>query len=236
MITHLTKSLPNQWEEAPTAIDIRNPLDGLMYWAGIRGIYDRLAGSESKNSYHLGVEEVLTHLPFLNREKLLGARVFFDARFNDARSALIYALTGLREGVDYKTYHEVTDLIVEDGRVVGFHCVDVLNPEGDPEEVRASVVVNATGSGVDVIRWMADPDAESLVEPSSGTHIMISGDYTPGGVGLVTKTSDNRVLYMHPYNNYTRVGTTDHGIETTLEEDVPEIVGYLNEGGRTGKA
>jgi glycerol-3-phosphate dehydrogenase len=51
---------------------------------------------------------------------------------------------------------------------------------GAEAEVRARVVVNATGAWVDGVRKMAEPDAAPMIAPSQGVHIVLDRSFLPG--------------------------------------------------------
>lgn len=76
-------------------------------------------------------------------------------------------------------------------------------------DVRAKVVVNATGPFVDAIMDMHEkirfPDRtlphQNVVVPAKGVHLLLRGDFCPNSAGIVTTTSDGRVMFMLPWQN-----------------------------------
>jgi len=64
---------------------------------------------------------------------------------------------------------------------------------GQEWQIKAKVVVNATGVFADNIRKMADPDAVELIQPASGVHVMFPAHFSPAKMGLIVpKTRDGR--------------------------------------------
>ena len=71
---------------------------------------------------------------------------------------------------------------------------------GDEWDVRAKVVVNATGPFTDTIRQMDNPYVPTIVQPSAGIHITLPGYYSPRSMGLLDPaTSDGRVIFFLPW-------------------------------------
>ena len=59
--------------------------------------------------------------------------------------------------------------------VCGARVRDMMT--GDEWDVHAKSVINATGPFTDHIRKMADPNAASICQASSGVHIVLPGYY-----------------------------------------------------------
>ncbi|MGH9070290.1 MAG: FAD-dependent oxidoreductase, partial [Acidimicrobiales bacterium] len=117
--------------------------------------YD-LAGGRRIGQRHrtVGETEVQAHLGFLRTERLMGGLVYWDARTDDARLTLAVARTAAELGAVVANYVTVTSLLGDPrGQVTGVR----LAVEGcaTPIEVRASVVVNATGVWADHIEALA---------------------------------------------------------------------------------
>ena len=71
---------------------------------------------------------------------------------------------------------------------------------GEEWDVRAKVVVNATGPFTDSIRQMDDAEVKTIVQPSAGIHVMFPGYYSPKSMGLLDPaTSDGRVIFFLPW-------------------------------------
>ncbi|KFO22410.1 Glycerol-3-phosphate dehydrogenase, mitochondrial [Fukomys damarensis] len=212
------------------------------YWVGIK-LYDLVAGSNClKSSYVLSKSRALEHFPMLQKDRLVGAIVYYDGQHNDARMNLAIALTAARYGAATANYMEVVSLLKktdpETGRerVSGARCKDVLT--GQEFDVRAKCVINATGPFTDAVRKMDDKSATAICQPSAGVHIVMPGYYSPESMGLLDPaTSDGRVIFFLPWQKMTIAGTTDSPTDIThhpipSEEDINfilnEVRNYLS--------
>uniref|UniRef100_A0A4W2I2D4 Glycerol-3-phosphate dehydrogenase n=1 Tax=Bos indicus x Bos taurus TaxID=30522 RepID=A0A4W2I2D4_BOBOX len=212
------------------------------YWVGIK-LYDLVAGSNClKSSYVLSKSRALEHFPMLQKDKLVGAIVYYDGQHNDARMNLAIALTAARYGAATANYMEVMSLLKKTDpqtgkeRVSGARCKDVLT--GEEFDVRAKCVINATGPFTDTVRKMDDKDTTAICQPSAGVHIVMPGYYSPESMGLLDPaTSDGRVIFFLPWQKMTIAGTTDTPTDVThhpipSEEDINfilnEVRNYLS--------
>ena len=91
------------------------------------------------------------------------------------------ALTAAKEGANVSNHVEVVSLLKEaseDGsksKVRGARVRDTLT--GKEWDIRAKVVVNATGPFTDTIRQMDDPKQPKICQPSAGIHISLPNYY-----------------------------------------------------------
>jgi glycerol-3-phosphate dehydrogenase len=127
------------------------------------------------------------------------------------------ARTAVDLGGTVLNYARVGGLTREGGFVRGARVEDLES--GREIEVRARVVVNATGAFSDAIRRMDDPEAPGIIAPSQGVHIVLDRSFLPGDSAImVPRTEDGRVLFAIPWHDRTLVGTTDTAIaEPSLE-------------------
>ncbi|XP_006125720.1 glycerol-3-phosphate dehydrogenase, mitochondrial [Pelodiscus sinensis] len=212
------------------------------YWVGIK-LYDLVAGSQClKSSYVLSKSRALELFPMLQKDRLVGAIVYYDGQHNDARMNLAIALTAARYGAATANYTEVVHLLKKTDpksgkeRVCGARCRDVLT--GQEFDVKAKCVINATGPFTDSIRKMDDQEVSNICQPSAGVHIVMPGYYSPDNMGLLDPaTSDGRVIFFLPWEKMTIAGTTDTPTEVThhpipTEEDInfilTEVRNYLS--------
>lgn len=218
---HLVRDLPfvvpnYDWWEAP------------YYGAGLK-LYDLLAGRMGlQPSHHLSREETLDQIPTLEPEGLRGGVVYQDAQFDDARLAITLALTLADLGGVAVNYVSAVGLIKEGELVRGARVRD--EETGTEAEVRARVVVNATGIFADGLRRMDDPASPPLLAPSQGVHLVLDRRFQPGESAiLVPHTDDGRVLFAVPWHGRVVVGTTDTPVaEPSLEpRPLPEEVEFL---------
>jgi glycerol-3-phosphate dehydrogenase len=209
--------VPNyDWWEAP------------YYGAGLK-LYDLLAGRLGlQASHHLSREETLEQIPTLEPAGLRGGVVYQDAQFDDARLAITLALTLADLGGVAVNYVAAVGLIKEGELVRGVRLRDAET--GNEAEVRARVVINATGIFADDLRRMDDPASPPLLAPSQGVHLVLDRRFQPGGSAiLVPHTDDGRVLFAVPWHDRVVVGTTDTPVaEPSLEpRPLPEEIEFL---------
>ncbi|RFP65328.1 glycerol-3-phosphate dehydrogenase/oxidase [Hymenobacter lapidiphilus] len=182
---------------------------GPFYTIGLK-LYDWLAGRRSfGDSRHLSRTETLRRLGNLSRAGLRGGVLYHDGQFDDARLAVNLAQTILETGGTALNHCAVTDLRKDTaGRLNGVQATD--QETGRAYELRAKVVVNATGVFVDEVLHLDEPTARPLVQPSQGVHLVVSADFLPGPDALmIPKTDDGRVLFAVPWQGRVLLGTTD---------------------------
>ncbi|MFT4553775.1 MAG: glycerol-3-phosphate dehydrogenase [Chlamydiales bacterium] len=198
---HLTRPIP-------IATPLYKILELPYFFTGLK-LYDWLSGGTSLGpSSFLGRDEVIEKFDFLKQEGLKGAVQYFDGQFDDARMNVAIILTAAIEGAAVANYVEAVGFVKDEDKISGMEVRDVLT--GESWVTRAKVVVNATGPFADNILRMDDPEAESLVEGSSGTHIFLDKRFSSSEAGiLIPKTSDGRILFLLPWEGGTLAGTTD---------------------------
>ena len=184
--------------------------------------YDLLATGHSLGRHQwLEPEEVLEREPAVAQEGLRGAFLFYDAQMNDARLCLENILSARQHGAQVRNYTPVHDLVVEDGRVCGVRF-------GDGQELRARVVVNASGPWVQQLashQQLAEPVKPRL---SRGSHV-ITRPLTRGHALLLSSARDGRVFFVMPFKGRTLIGTTEVEHDGSLDQisATPEEVQYL---------
>jgi glycerol-3-phosphate dehydrogenase len=192
--------------------------EGPFYGIGLK-LYDLLAGKLNlEKSRSLNPAETIACIPNLEAEGLDGGTEYHDGQFDDSRMCVTLMRTAADLGAVIVNYAEVTELLRDEvGHVcgVGFHDVE----SGVDVEVRGHVVVNATGVFSNSVRRMDDPEAESVVEPSRGVHLVLDQSFLSGDTAImVPHTDDGRVLFVIPWHERCLVGTTDeHAPEPVLE-------------------
>lgn len=200
-----------------------------VYGAGLK-LYDLLAGRLNlRPSRLLGRRATLAHVPTLKTAGLRGGVLYFDGQFDDSRLAVTLLRTfEQHEGVALNAA-PVTGLIKTAGRVAGVTFRD--GETGAVYQARGRVVINATGIFADSLRRMDAPDADAMLTPSQGVHVVVAKRFLPGECGLmVPRTSDGRVLFCVPWHGRTLIGTTDTPVPEialeprALEEEIDFIL------------
>ncbi len=203
--------VPNyDWWEAP------------FYGIGMK-VYDILAGRYGFGpSKILSKEQTLDHIPTLKTDGLRGGVQYFDGQFDDSRLLISLARTAARQGAALLNYARVDRLVRGTaGYVEGVVAIDVES--GAELDLRAKVVINATGPFTDTIRRMADPDAPPMIAPSQGVHLVLERSFLPGDSAImVPHTRDGRVMFAIPWHGHALVGTTDTALDSVSLEPIPQ--------------
>ncbi len=183
------------------------------YLVGLK-LYDWLAGRFSfGTSKYFSKSETLRLMPGIKDKGLKGSIRYFDGRFDDARLAINIAQTAKEQGATLINYMKVTSLIKDADQIKGVVATDTITNE--TFELKAKVVINATGVFVDEILQMNDSKARKTVRPSQGVHIVLKKEFLNSDSALmIPQTSDGRVLFAVQWHNHLLVGTTD----TPLDE------------------
>jgi glycerol-3-phosphate dehydrogenase len=199
---HLVRDLPfvvpnYVWWEAP------------FYGLGLK-VYDMLAGQYGfGRSRLLSRQEVLERIPTLNPEGLRGGVSYHDGQFDDARLLINLAQTAAEHGACLLNYASVKNLVKDkDGVAAGLGFRD--EETGQDHTLSARCVISATGPFSDQVRRLDDSEAEPMVAPSQGVHIVLEKSFLPGETAImVPHTPDGRVMFAIPWHQHTLVGTTD---------------------------
>ncbi len=201
--------VPNyEWWESP------------FYGVGLR-VYDMLAGKYGfGRSRSLSRAETVERIPNIETDGLRGGTVYYDGQFDDARLAVHLTITAAEQGAVIANYAPAVRLL-RNGE--GLVCGAVARDEetGEEIEIRARVVINATGPFSDEIRRMDDPEARAIIAPSQGVHVVLDRSFLAGDAAImVPRTSDGRVMFAIPWHDRVLVGTTDTPIERVDAEPV----------------
>jgi glycerol-3-phosphate dehydrogenase len=171
-------------------------------------------------------DKVKDREPNLTDQGLNGGGVYHDALTNDARLVLAVVRAAADAGAIPANYAEVTGLLREEGRVCGGAIRDRMTQE--TFELRAAVVVNATGVWLDRLRSL--PTASSTLRPTKGIHIFLPRKKVGNREAVVLNArGDGRMLFVLPWGHLTLVGTTDTDFHGDLDDVVAdaEDVAYL---------
>lgn len=182
-------------------------------------LYDLLALFRNVARHErLSARAVLAREPALRAESLLGGARYWDARTDDARLTLATVRSAERAGAVVLNHARVDALSRADDRVTGAKVIDTI--DGASVDVRAKVVVNATGPWSDRVERLADAAAQHHVRGSKGVHINVARERL-GNASALTLLSprDGRVMFVLPADDFAIVGTTD-----TFESVLPEEV------------
>ncbi len=178
-------------------------------------IYDFLSDDKSefknyKKNKSYSAEEVYDLEPEFNREGLQGGVVYYDTNIDDARLTIEILKEAIIRGADSLNYCMVIEYIKNNGKIVGIKCKDLEN--NSDIEIRASLVVNATGIWTDdLLENYPENIPEPLIRPTKGVHLLCKREDVGNNMasGLYSEI-DNRFFFVIPRNKkYTLIGTTD---------------------------
>lgn len=194
-------------------------------------LYDGLALFRNVGRHRsLSPKEALSASPALSHQGLRWAGLYFDARTDDARLTLESARSAAAWGADVASYVRVTGFLSTGGRVAGVTAEDLLT--GESLEVRARVVVNATGPWTDAVRQKARSGSPGIMRITKGVHIILREGLVPlEQAVLMFSPGDRRVVFAIPWHGRILFGTTDTDFEGDLEalRTSPEETDYLLE-------
>ena len=192
-------------------------------------VYDTLALRWQHQ--HKSVPQVGALCPGVSQEKLVGGFRFFDAQTDDARMVLRVLQEAVRAGGTALNYARVEGLLRDRaGHVIGAQVQDMLG--GRTAEVRAGLVINATGAWADELR--AHVGQRPRLRQLRGSHLIFPREKLPvEQVISFIHPADHRPVFAFPWEGVTLVGTTDVDHREVMQTD-PRIslqeVDYLMAG------
>jgi len=174
-------------------------------------MYD-LAGGARIGHRHRKVSrsEVKELAPGLSPDLMASGFIYWDAWADDARLTLLVARTAVEVyGAVAANHSHVQALLTdESGRARGATLYAGL-------DVRASVVINATGVWADELR----PGPDETLRPAKGIHITLPGELLELKRAVVLPVpGDRRSVFAIPWEGRVYVGTTDADYEGDLDE------------------
>ncbi|KAJ4720731.1 Glycerol-3-phosphate dehydrogenase [Melia azedarach] len=217
----LIENAPHLCHALPCMTPCFDWFEVVYYWMGLK-MYDLVAGRRLLHlSRYYSAQESAELFPTLARKgkdrSLRGTVVYYDGQMNDSRLNVGVACTAALAGAAVLNHAEVVSFIKDKAseRIIGAQIRNNLT--GNEFDAYAKVIVNAAGPFCDSVRKMADKNAQPMICPSSGVHIVLPDYYSPEGMGLIVpKTKDGRVVFMLPWLGRTVAGTTDSNTTITL--------------------
>ncbi len=152
-------------------------------------------------------QEVLKLEPNIN-PKVLMAFLIPDGTFDPLRLALAFAGTAKHNGAKFRTYHEVQGLLLDgQGNVTGIKVLD--RAANKIEEMRADVVVNATGAWAGEITGLAGLNVP--VKPTPGIMVAYDQRFVQRALNRLNTPGDGDIIL--PQRRMVVVGTTSFDAE-----------------------
>ena len=178
-------------------------------------------------------KQTLNLLPDLSDKKLKGSVLYYDGQFDDSRLAINLAQTAETLGAVVLNYFTVNGFIKNNGKISGVQATDELNHR--KYELKAKVIINATGVFSDSVLQLAENHQEETIAPSQGIHLVVEKFFFKGDAALmIPKTDDGRVLFVIPWHNKLLLGTTDTPVSVIateprpLKEEIDFILNHFN--------
>ncbi len=208
--------------------------NNFFYAFGLK-VYDILAGKLSfGKSTRINKKETTSRLKTIKKEHLKGGVVYHDGQFDDSRLAVNIAQTCIEYGAVILNHFKVKQLLKNnDGVVNGVVAND--SETNMSYNLKAKVIINATGIFTDEILQMDNVGAKNIVRPSQGIHLVLDKSFLLGNDAImIPKTDDGRVLFLVPWHDRVIVGTTDtllnsYSLEPkALDEEVNFIISTVN--------
>ncbi|MEW6365444.1 MAG: glycerol-3-phosphate dehydrogenase/oxidase [Acidobacteriota bacterium] len=188
-------------------------------------VYDLLALNWSHQ--HYGAEDFQMLAPRLDQEGLQGGFRYGDAQTDDARLVLRVIREAVADGGVAQNHVAAEELLRENGNVTGARLRDRIT--GRVQDVRATVVMNATGAWADQLRGQIGADAR--IRPLRGSHLIFPAWRLRVAQALtLLHPLDRRPVFVLPWEGVTMVGTTDVDHTEPLDREPsvsPEEVAYL---------
>lgn len=185
----------------------------------------------------LSHQAVLARCPWLNPEGLLGGVYYGDARVDDSRLVLRLLREAVQAGATALSYARVVGLLhTANGQVWGAVVRDEADPQGRTVEVRARVVINATGPWTDDLR--REVGGLPRLRRTRGSHLIFPRAKFPLTEAVtLLHPRDRRAMFAIPWEGVTLLGTTDLDHPPEWEDREPsataEEIDYLLEALRT---
>ena len=216
----LLENAPHLVKKQPFIIPCYSWFAKLKFLVGLK-MYDWLAGKYSfGRSRLLGKDQLMQDMPMMKSEGLRGGIEYWDGQFDDARLAVNIAQTCAEKGGTLLNYFKVTGLLKDNnGKVNGVKAFDIENKK--EYQLKAKVIINATGVFVDDILQMDNASKKPMVRPSQGVHVVLDQSFLKSYKAMmIPETADGRVLFAVPWHNYVLLGTTDTPLEKQSLEPV----------------
>jgi glycerol-3-phosphate dehydrogenase len=149
----LRQNAPHLVHDLPFVVPIYDWWEG-RFMARAQGLRSSRRRHGFGRSHLLSRDETLARIPTIEHEGLRGGIVYHDGQFDDARLVIELAKTAAREGATVVNYMRAESFVTRAEAIEGVVARDVET--GVARELRARVVINATGAYCDDVRRLED--------------------------------------------------------------------------------
>ena len=193
-------------------------------------LYDLLFFRKSLPSHRrLTRRETLDFEPGLEPKGLLGSYLYHDCQVPFAeRLCLENALSAAEHGATILNHAKVTGFLRDGNSVSGVVVQDQLS--GEMYQMKARIVVSATGHWVDSVREMLGKGSSPMIRRTKGIHLL-TPKFSHNAVVLFA-LADGRLFFVIPWQNYSLIGTTDTdytGDLDAIEAEANDVAYLLKE-------
>jgi len=218
---YMLKAMPNLVEPLPFTLPNYREYNfpSWLLHAGLI-IYDLMG--KKWDHQRLNADMVLAEFPDLKEKGLIKGFRYKDAVLDDARLVLRVIQEGVREGGTAINYTKAERLLrTTDGNIHGVQISDQSQENGKTAEVKARVVINATGPWTDSLR--SELEAPERMRKLRGSHLIFDRQRFPASEALTLfHPDDGRAMFIIPWEGITMVGTTDIDHDPQLEKKYDE--------------
>lgn len=186
--------------------------------------YDLTGGARLGRLHRrLSPADTLASAPFLDPAKVAGGFRYWDCRADDARLTLALARTAaIDHGATVANRLPVVGLDTAAGHdasgATGTRAITV-DDGGRRFDIRARVVVNATGVWADDVRRLDEPAAATTLRPAKGTHVCVPWSRVRNDAAVVLPVrGDRRSVFVVPWGDRAFIGTTDTDYHGPLDD------------------
>src|SRR6202162_3985184 len=175
----LLRNAPHIVHDLPFVVPNYSWWEAPFYGIGTK-VYDLLAGKYNfGKSRVLSLAETLERLPTIQQDGLRGGVLYHDGQFDDTRLLIHLLATAVDHGATVVNYAEAVEFLRGDDGFLSGVVID--DRESNARyTTHAKVVVNATGIFTDETRRLAQSDAEPMVTPSQGIHLVLDRSFLKG--------------------------------------------------------
>jgi glycerol-3-phosphate dehydrogenase len=182
----------------------------LFYRAKLRAgmlLYDALSFDKSlPNHRFLSADETLRAEPGLIPRGLAGAALYWDAQVDSPELLTLDNIADATAcGAVTLNYVEALEALAAGAELRGLRVRDTLT--GDQRELRARIVVNASGPWFDRVAARLAPHPAPRIRTTKGVHLAC--DHPPRHAVVLFSKIDGRLMFVIPWLGYAWIGTTD---------------------------
>ncbi len=170
--------------------------------------YEFLANVESKFKHKiLRKRDVITLVPSIKKDGLLGGVIYFEYKTNDSRLVLENLKKAVSLGAIALNYTKVLGFEYTQNAISAVNVLDVLT--GREIRIRTKTCVSAVGPWTDGIMQLDNAKAPNKVVLTKGVHIVLSKSVFSLENAVYFEVGDGRMVFAIPKFDNVYVGTTD---------------------------